>query len=327
MQSPFEVDGQSVYLDVAFGAAIYPSDASCADRLLHNAETAMLEAQERGVGLRFYSEAEGSSSHRLLNLDGMLREAIRNDDLELAYQPITNTHTGHTVGAEALLRWHHAEEGAISPADFVPVAEKNGLMHAIGEFVIEKACTQLRDWLDQGVAPLHMAVNISLCQLLAGDIVEVVDRALRTHGIAPELLELELSERGVLNQHPEVIDVVRELKAMGVRISIDDFGTGQSAIGYLVDLPVDVIKIDRSYVSGADSNDRNEAIASGMVALAQRLNATVIAEGVETAEQLERLRSWGAELCQGFLFSPAVSPDEFVQWLAADHNSGAPAVA
>jgi diguanylate cyclase (GGDEF)-like protein len=327
LQTPFEVDGQSVYLDAALGAAIYPSDASGADRLLHNAESAMLEAQEHAVGMRFYCESDGTSSHRLLNLDSMLREAIRNDDLELAYQPIICTRSNETVGAEALLRWNHAEEGAISPADFVPVAEKNGLMHAIGEFVIEKACAQLRDWLDQGVEPLRMAVNISLCQLLAGDIIEVVDRALRAHGINPQYLELELSERGVLNQHPEVIEVVRSLKAMGVRISIDDFGTGQSAIGYLVDLPVDVIKIDRSYVSGANCNARNEAIASGMVALAQRLDATVIAEGVETAEQLEQLRLWGADLCQGFYFSPAVSPDEFVQMLGNPHDAATPVVA
>ena len=298
-EAPFEVDGQSVYLDATLGAAIYPADGSCADTLLHNAETAMLDAQEHSLGFQLYSQSNQSSSARLLNLDAMLREAI--------HEAMTN---GEKEDAAVMERIEdvNAEEGAISPADFVPVAERNGLMSLIGEFVIEKACAQLRDWFDQGVPPMHMAVNISLCQLLRGDILDVVQAALERYGIEPHYLELELSERGVLNRHPEVIDVVRSLKAMGVRISIDDFGT---------------IKIDRSYVSGAASSERNEAIASGMVALAERLNATVVAEGVETGEQLEMLRRWGSDLCQGFYFSPAMAPEEFVDWLGLRNSTAA----
>jgi EAL domain-containing protein (putative c-di-GMP-specific phosphodiesterase class I) len=164
--------------------------------------------------------------------------------------------------------------------------------------------------------PIRMAVNLSLCQLLRGDVVRVVEKALADNRLKPSWLEIELSERGVLNQRPEVVQEICRLKAVGVRISIDDFGTGQAAIGYLKDLPVDVIKIDRSYVSGATRSRRDEAIASGMVALAQRLNATVIAEGVETAEQLDMLRSWGSQECQGFLFSPAVPAGEFLSRFA-----------
>ena len=156
-----------------------------------------------------------------------------------------------------------------------------------------------------------MAVNLSLCQLLRGDIVATIKKALQENGIAPELLELELSERGVLTQNPAVIAVVQRLKKLGVRISIDDFGTGQAAIRYLKDLPIDVIKIDRSYVSGADCNARDGAIASGMVALADRLDAVVVAEGVETLEQLELAREWGAAECQGFYFAAAVPADDF----------------
>ena len=247
----------------------------------------------------------------------MLREAIRNDDLELAYQPITDTATGAVVAAEALLRWHHAEEGAMSPSDFVPVAEKTGLMREIGEFVIRTACAQLRSWLDAGMPPIRMAVNLSLCQLLRGDVASLVEEALHEHRLDPGSLEIELSERGVLNRRPEVIAQIGRLKDIGVRISIDDFGTGEAAIGYLKDLPIDVIKIDRSYVSGSSRTERDEAIASGMVALAHRLKATVVAEGVETPEQLEMLRSWGSQECQGFLFSPAVPPTEFVALVAA----------
>ncbi len=312
LEQPFEVAGQSIYLTASIGAAIFPRESSSADGLLHCAETAMLEAQEAGTGFEFFTKPNESTSLRLLSLDRMLRDAIRNDDLELAYQPITSTESGNVVAAEALLRWQHAEEGMISPADFVPVAEKTGLMQEIGNFVINSACGQLRRWIDGGMRPIRMAVNISLCQLLRGDVVAVVEKALKDNRLKPAWLEIELSERGVLNQRPEVIEEVNRLKAIGVRISIDDFGTGQAAIGYLKDLPVDVIKIDRSYVSGVDRCAKDEAIASGMVALAQRLNATVIAEGVETEAQLEMLRQWGSQECQGFLFSPAVAPEEFL---------------
>ena len=316
LEQPFEVAGQSIYLTASIGAAIFPRDNSSADGLLNCAETAMIDAQESGTGFEFFAKPKDSSSMRLLNLDRMLREALRNNDLKLAYQPITATDTGKVVGAEALLRWHHAEEGTISPADFVPVAEKTGLMQEIGDLVIRAACKQLRDWIDNGMTPIRMAVNLSLCQLLRGDVVAVVQEALEDYRLKPGWLEIELSERGVLNQRPEVVQEINRLKGIGVRISIDDFGTGQAAIGYLKDLPVDVIKIDRSYVSGAIRSERDEAIASGMVALAQRLNATVIAEGVETREQLDMLRAWGSQECQGFLFSPAVPADEFLKKFA-----------
>lgn len=308
---PFEVAGQSIYLTASIGAAIYPRDCKSADELLHYAESAMLKAQDLGSGFQFHQELDDTSSHKILALDGMLRQAIRNDELMLAYQPITNAVSGEVVGAEALLRWHHAEEGMISPELFVPVAESSGIMTEIGDFVINRACCQLGDWIDSGMKPIRMAVNLSLCQLLRGDIVTTVATALEDNALVPSLLELEISERGVLNQNPEVLDVIRRLKALGVRISIDDFGTGNAAIGYLKDLPIDVIKIDRSYVSGADRNARDEAIASGMVALAQRLDATVVAEGVETEEQLQMLRDWGSEECQGFYFSQGIPGDEF----------------
>jgi len=311
LEQPFVVAGQSIYLTASIGAAVFPRDDSSADGLLHSAETAMLDTRESGSGFQFFADPGDAASSRLLNLDRMLREAIRNDDLELAYQPITDSASGAIVGAEALLRWHHAEEGTISPADFVPVAEKTGLMQDIGDFVITSACAQLRDWIDNGMQPIRMAINLSLCQLLRGDVVAVIANALDENRLEPHLLEIELSERGVINQRPEVVSEICRLKSIGVRISIDDFGTGHASISYLKDLPVDVIKIDRSYVSGANLSDRDEAIASGMVALARRLNATVIAEGVETLEQLETLRKWGSQECQGFYFSPAVPAAEF----------------
>ena len=311
LEQPFEVDGQSIYLTASLGAAIYPTQCDSPDQLLHAAETAMLEAREANGDLRFYNPDGRTSCTQVLKLDTMLRDACRNEELELHYQPIMDTATGDVVAAEALLRWNHPTEGRIPPDMFVPVAERTGLMVDIGAFVIRSACKQLREWLDLGMNPIRIAVNVSLCQLMRGDFASIVERALAEYEIDAQMLELELSERGVLNQHPEVVSEVRRLKSIGVRISIDDFGTGQAAIGYLKDLPIDVIKIDRSYVSGAANSARDEAIASGMVALAQRLDATVISEGVETTDQLEMLRHWGSQECQGFLFSAAIPAVEF----------------
>ena len=316
LAEPFEVGGQSVYLTASFGAAIYPDDCTNADALLYCADSAMREAQETGSGFEFYSQPMQTSSREYVRLDRMLREALRNNELELAFQPINDTGTGKVVAAEALLRWNHETEGQISPAIFVPVAEQSGLMCDIGTFVIRAACAQLRRWLDSGMEPIRVAVNVSLCQLLRGDVAAIVASALQHNNLDPGLLELELSERGVLNQRAEVVGQVRRLKSLGVRISIDDFGTGQAAIGYLKDLPIDVIKIDRSYVSGSDQNERDSALASGMVALAEGLKATVVAEGVETAAQLDKLRQWGSHEYQGFLCSPAVSGDEFLAQFA-----------
>lgn len=307
----FEVAGQSIYLTASIGAAIYPTDSSNADELLHNAENAMFDAQSIGSGFEFYQDLHDTGSRQLFAIDRMLREAVRNDELSLSYQPIVDAASGKVVAAEALLRWQHPEQGSISPAVFVPIAESTGLMADIGEFVVNAACRQLGQWIAANRQPIRMAVNLSLCQLLRGDIVATIEKALQENGIAPELLELELSERGVLTQNSAVIAVVQRLKKLGVRISIDDFGTGQAAIGYLKDLPIDVIKIDRSYVSGADCNARDGAIASGMVALADRLDAVVVAEGVESLEQLERAREWGAAECQGFYFAQAVPAGDF----------------
>lgn len=311
MKEPFEVAGQSIYLTASIGAAIHSSDGDNTDALIHHAENAMFSAQDLGSGFEFYKDLEDSGSHQVLAVDRMLRAALRNDELTLSYQPIIDAASGDVVAAEALLRWHHPEQGSISPAVFVPVAEGTGLMVEIGDFVINTACRQLGLWAASEKQPIRMAVNLSLCQLLRGNIVATVKHALQENCIAPELLELELSERGVLTQNPAVIAVVQRLKKLGVRISIDDFGTGQAAIGYLKDLPIDVIKIDRSYVSGTDRDARDGAIAAGMAALANRLDAVVIAEGVESLEQWELAREWGAAECQGFYFAAAVPADEF----------------
>lgn len=308
---PFDVEGRTVYVSASIGVSVYPRDAKCPDKLLQHAENAMLLASKRGGGFRLHQDQLDSTSARKLALDVMLRRALEQNELRLEYQPLVDVSHGRVVGAEALLRWDQVDEGPISPAEFIPVAEESGLIVEIGAFVIETACRQLRAWIDAGLSPMRMAINVAVCQLLRGDLVGTVARAIHSHGLDPSWLELELSERGVVSRDPDILHQLHQLKQLGVRIAVDDFGTGDSAIVYLKELPVDVLKIDRSYVSGALTNDKDAAIASGMVAMAERLELTVIAEGVETEEQLHMLREWGCHECQGFHFSAAVPAQDF----------------
>ena len=328
VSAPFEVGGHSIYLNISIGVSVFPRDGENVEGVLQSAENAMVEAKLNGTGFWLTRQSNDARSLRRLRLDAMLRDAVRERQLKLAYQPILDTKTGRLVGAEALLRWHHPEEGTIPPDEFIPAAEESGMIVDIGAFVIREACRQSRSWIDQGFGPIRIAVNVALCQLVRGNLTVTVADALAEHDIEPAMLELEISERGVLNRHPEVIAEIHRLdgipgdvdedrlKALGVRISIDDFGTGNAAIGYLKNLPADVIKVDRSYVSGAMQSARDRAIVSGIVALAHGLDAAVIGEGVETEEQLDMLREWGCDECQGFLFSPAVTPDEFVAFVS-----------
>ncbi len=315
LQRPFEVDGQSIFLTVTMGAASYPRDAADAGALLRSAERALESARQQGLAYALGGEAGERHCARSLALQSALHRALADGELRLAYQPIVEAGSGRVVAAEALLRWDDPVEGAVSPAEFVPVAEQCGLMVQIGEFVLREAIGQLRAWSAAGLRPVRVAVNLSLRQLVDGDVAALVDRELSAGDVDPALLELELSERGVINAHAEVLEQIHRLKALGVRISIDDFGTGQSAIAYLKDVPADVIKIDRSYVSGPGRSARGDAICAGMVALARQLGAEVVGEGVESKEQLERLRGMGCDFVQGFLFSPAVRPAELAAGL------------
>ncbi len=319
MNQPYEVAGQLVYLSFSAGAAIYPGDHAEAAGLVQCAEAAMLEAREVGVGFRSSNQTRTDKSG-VLELDQMLRDAVEKDQLSLVYQPIFDMQSRRVVATEALLRWHHPEQGLIPPSQFVPLAEQSGLMVRIGTLVIDRACAQLRQWIDAGATPVRMAVNVSLCQLIAGDLTAIVRRALDTYNLDSNLLELELSERGVVNKHVDIVEAVHELKSTGVRISIDDFGTGNAAISYLRDLPVDVIKIDRSYVSGPSATPRAMAIASGMAVMARELNAQIIAEGVEDHAQLSKVCDWQCDEGQGFLMSKPLHPDEALQLIKQAPN-------
>ena len=314
LSHPVQVAGQTVHLSTCIGAAVYPRDASSADVLLQRADNAMREAQSGAGGFKFYCRDADVAAARKLEIENMLHEAFARNELKLAYQPIVDVSSGRILGAEALLRWPQPDGSFIGPDEFVPIAEECGLMIQLGAWVLDEACRQLQAWQNEGLPPLRMSVNVSRCQLMAGGFVEAVQRVLRKYDLDPACLDLELSERGVLLGLDEAISQLHLLKKLDVQLSIDDFGTGDAAIAYLKELPVDVLKIDRSYINGLNNQGKDTAITSAMVALGQRLDLTVIAEGVETPEQLAILRELGCDEYQGFHQSPAISSAAFVEF-------------
>jgi diguanylate cyclase (GGDEF)-like protein len=318
---PFRIDEVDIYVSASIGIAVAPDDAGDAERLLQHAERATLEAKRRGGGLvRFYNPALNRSSERSLEIERELRGALDGEQLAIHYQPLVDFRSGRIVAAEALLRWQHPDLGMVAPSEFIPIAEESGLMIPIGTWVLRTACGQLASWMAEGVRPIRMTANVSLCQLQRGDFDSVVRSVIEETQLPPSLLELELSERGVLRAESDIIQQLNAIKAMGVRLSVDDFGTGHAAIAYLRKFDLDVLKIDRSYVKNLETDDDDVAIASAIVAMAHRLRLAVIAEGVESEAQSRALQTWGCDEFQGFLFSPALPAPEFRR-LLVDNDS------
>jgi diguanylate cyclase (GGDEF)-like protein len=315
LSRPIQIAGQTVYLSACLGVALYPQDANDADSLLQRADNAMRDAQSRGGGFKYFCAETDAAAARKLRIENMLHEALDRDELALAYQPIATIKGSRVIAAEALLRWPQQDGSFISPSEFVPIAEESGLIIRVGEYVLAKACRQLKAWHQAGIALPHICVNVAKVQLISTGFAASIKRILEQHELDPAHVELEISERGVLSGDYDVITQLLELKNLGVRLSVDDFGTGDSAIAYLKDLPINALKIDRSYIAGLTVDHKDEAITSAMVALGQRLDFSVIAEGVETVEQLSILRKLGCDAFQGFLVSEAVCADAFAALL------------
>ena len=311
LSRPIQVSGQTVHLSACLGLALYPQDADDVDSLLQRADNAMRDAQSRGGGFKYYCAETDAAAARKLRIEHLLHEALDRRELSAAYQPIVDVTSNRIVGAEALLRWRQPDGTVVPPDEFIEIAEESGLMIRTGEFILREACSQFRDWQDRGLGLPLICVNVSKVQLASGTFAATVRHALESSRMDPAELELEISERGVLAGDDDVISQLHELKALGVRLSIDDFGTGDSAIAYLKELPVDVLKIDRSYIAGLNDDEKDAAIASAMIALAQRLGLFVVAEGVESISQLESLRALGCDAYQGFLFARPLDPDAF----------------
>lgn len=311
LSRPIQVSGQVVHLSVCLGVALYPQDADDVDSLLQRADNAMRDAQSRGGGFKYYCSETDAAAARKLKIEHMLHEALDRDELSLVYQPILDVATGKLCAAEALLRWRQPDGSCIPPEEFVAVAEESGLMIRTGEYALDRACRQFVDWRRAGISLPYICVNVAKAQLMSSGFSLSVQSILERHQMDAGDLELEISERGVLSGDYDVIKQLHELKRLGVKLSIDDFGTGDSAIAYLKELPVDALKIDRSYVAGLVDDGKDAAIASAMVALGQRLKLTVVAEGVETDDQLAVLRELGCDSYQGFLSAKALPPEAF----------------
>jgi diguanylate cyclase (GGDEF)-like protein len=306
---PVDLAGQPVVVSPSIGISLFPQDGTDAEAIVEGADAAMYRAKERGRNtFEIFSPALRSEALERLALEVALRRALEVGELVLHYQPKVDLRTGRITGAEALVRWNHPERGLLMPGAFVPLAEQTGLVVALGEFVIAAACEQLAAWRAAGLPELTVAVNVSACQLRQG-LADYVTRALRLACIPGRVLELELTESALLESLEVTVEQIQELRAHGVTCSIDDFGTGYCGLSYLNRLPIDALKIDRSFIT--ELSGGSDTIVTAVISLGHSLGLKVIAEGVETADQLAYLASRGCDEMQGFLFSRPVPPDEF----------------
>ncbi|MFZ5475932.1 MAG: putative bifunctional diguanylate cyclase/phosphodiesterase [Myxococcota bacterium] len=307
VRQPIVLAGREVYVGASVGLAVYPADARDGVALLHHADIAMYEAKEDcGDGWRRFEPGMLRRETHVLDMRSRLVRALEREEFRLVYQPQVETGTGRVVGVEALLRWHPADGPPVPPGDFIPAAEATGLIVPIGAWVLKAACAQMRAWQDAGLPPVRVAVNLSARQVAAPDIVRVVADAIATHGVDARMLELEVTESVAMRDVDAARAALTALKALGVTVALDDFGTGYSSLAYLRSLPLDRLKIDRSFLEQIEGDPRAQAMVTAIVALAHALGMEVAAEGVERLEQLEAARDTGCDLAQGYgLHRPA----------------------
>jgi len=306
---PVALPEGEVKVTASIGIAVFPADGSETDALFRSADMAMHHAKEQGRdNHQFFSASMNEAATEAMHVERALGEALERGGLLLHYQPQIGTESGRVVGAEALVRLPDPAGGLISPGAFIPVAEESGLIVPLGAWVLRGACQQFAHWRGEGWEAGRISVNVSNIQLRSLDFLNTVDRALADAGLEPQDLELELTEGVFVEERGR--EVLRELRARGIVIAIDDFGTGFSSLSYLNDLPVDVLKIDRAFVSEIDSG--GGAIVGDIIALARELGCTVVAEGVETEAEVDFLKQHGCDVLQGFLFSRPVGVEEFV---------------
>ncbi len=322
IQQPFLILDRELSISISIGIAIYPRDDNQVDILLSKADAAMYEVKVSGRnGFRLFSESTTSFSSERSSLEAELKQALANDEFVLFYQPQFDFVKQRVVGMEALIRWNHPQRGMLSPGSFIGLAEESGLIVPIGDWVLAEACRQHRAWQQQGMPSLRLAVNISSLQFRQPDFLQRVTRLLSETGVDPSVLEFELTESVIMHDASLVLDMLGELKALGVHLSLDDFGTGFSSLGYLNRYPIERLKIDQSFIRNLDRMPINQSIVRSIVALAKSLSLQVIAEGVETQAELELVRKFECDELQGYLLARPMPAADFAAWLL-DGNAG-----
>lgn len=313
LSTNFYVKGASVKIGVSVGLSLYPRDGNCAETLIRNADEAMYRAKANGKGrVVCFNQRMAEDSRQRIQLETELREALWTDQFELYYQPQVDTITGDVSSVEALIRWHHPRRGLVSPGEFIPIAEEAGLINAVGDWVLEEAVSQMATWRGGVLNNLRVGVNVSASQFLQESFSDQVLNLLGRYSIAPESLEIEVTESIVMNEIQRVISTLDRLRTAGVRVAVDDFGTGYSSLSYLQDLPLDVLKIDRSFINRLETGTDGQSVANTIMLLAEGLGLETVAEGVETAEQFEQVRRLGCTMIQGFHFAKPCSANDLV---------------
>lgn len=313
LAEPIEVGNRIFNITASIGVSTYPANGTDADALMKNADIAMYRAKESGRdNFQFYTTEMNAQLSKRLSIENDLHKAIAQKEFILHYQPLVSLTTNRIASAEVLLRWQHPEKGMISPLDFIPIAEESGLIIPIGEWVLETACTQHQLWQASGLPPLRIAVNVSSQQLQRSNFLKMVDDILQKTKIPPTNLMLELTESILIDDSKKILEILNSLKARGIKLVIDDFGTGYSSLSYLKRFPIDKLKIDRSFVNGIDSDPNDAAIVQTIIAMAHILGLQVVAEGVETENQLKFLRLHQCDEIQGYYFSRPVDKEQIV---------------
>jgi diguanylate cyclase (GGDEF)-like protein len=316
LHHPMEVNGQQVFLAPSIGANLYPHGGKDHDSLLHNTYTAMQKAKhDKSKKFWFFDEGIKIEIAARSDLENALRLALQRQEFEIFYQPQVAAADGCIIGVEALLRWHTARRGLVPPAEFIPMAEDNGLIIPIGKWVLEQACRQAQQWRHEGHADIRMAVNLSAVQFNHPHLVESIAETLKSSGLPAHLLELELTETALMQDMHAATKTLSRLKTLGVQLAIDDFGTGYSSLSYLKSFPMDRLKIDRSFINELDSDSETAEITLAIIDMAHRLKLAVIAEGVETSAQMNFLKVHHCDQLQGFFYGRPVPADEFLMTL------------
>ena len=314
-EAPFELNGRDIYMSVSIGISLLDANVTDSEPLLKNADVALYQAKlESGNAFRYFDDAMNAREQAFKSMEHEIRLALRRDEFTLHYQPKLNLKSGEVVGVEALLRWPHRDRGMVPPSDIIAIAEASGLIQPIGAWVLRQSCAQIKEWQSLGLPAIPIAVNTSALQFKRSGLLDVVSDAISEAGILPELLELEITESVAMDRTGASANVIKQLCDLGVQITIDDFGTDFATFRLLTDIPVNGIKIDRSFVHKMTRDSKNAAIVKAIILMGRDLNLSVVAEGVETEAEHRFLRSHGCEQVQGWHFSRALPPDQFVEW-------------